>query len=1614
MRKRRIFRNIVIGLAAFLALLCAAVLIVLQTNWFRNYVRQEIVSQTEDATGGKVEMSTFDFNAHNVRNIRAVVTGFVIHGREPAGPAPFVQVAKAEVSVRLFPSLSRVYEIDRFSVERPQVNVIQMADGNTNIPVPKQKAISNKSALQTVVNLEVGRFDVMNGLIAVESFKQPLTIRGNNLLARLDYNPGSQSYKGEISLEPLYMVRDRNTPVNLRIHLPLSLERDRIDIRNGAVSTSASAVTFNVSFESVRDPKFSGHIGGHVGLTDIQNLANVSMPSLGRGLPKEMDVDVNATASSTAIDVTRMLVSLGQSKIEASGILEDPKGRGNFSFKTQVALNEMGRLFGLPARPNGVLLVSGSAALDAASNYLVTGNTEARNVSFQQGTKRVEGIQMVSALHIDPHIAALNGFRLTAFGGELTGRAVLREFRNYKLDGTLRNLDLQTVWRAAGQSLPYDGVLAGSVSAAGDTKIAGTRSLAGQASLSIVPGQRGIPVTGRLNANYRGDSDTFEIIDSSVNLPRTKLTLNGSTASKLNISLTSRDLNDLLAAVPLKGGAPVTLNGGQLIFIGDVSGGLTNPRVSGHLAANRFSAEGRQFDSLNANLAASDSQASVRDAILMRGPMQTQLSAAVGLKNWAAPAYEPVSADISVANGDLADVMALAGQAPAGYAGALSANAHIAGTIGNPQGTADLQVADGTVEGEPFGQIQARVNFTDQQIAIPVAWVESRGGRVDLKAEFRHPSDRFTAGQIHAHVQSTPMNLAEIRRVKEQEKSLSGMLQISADVDASVDSNANAAFLVTGATADLSGRELKLQGLDYGNLNGTARTTGQTLTWNLALDASTSTIRLNGNTKLAADYATAADASMNSFPIDHFLALANRRDIPARGNLSGTAHVDGTMSSPRANVALNLNRAVIYDEPIDSISARANYLDRSIELSRLEVVSGPARIALTGRFDHPANDLRQGEMSFDATSTQVDLGRIRNLQKIRPGTGGVLQMNARGAGHVGGGNRGILLTTLDARLAARGIKAQGKNLGDLTFTANSNNSSQVTFALDSNLAGASIRGSGGATLGGDYPVNGEILFSNVLYSRLQPLLGASASMPGFEAVTDGQVMLNGPVLKTDQLRGSVQLTRLNFTASPQPGAAKAVTISNQGPIAATLDRGLVRIQSARLAGGETTLEASGTAALSGETVDLTLNTNADLGILPKFDSDITSAGKITLTATVRGSVGAPLINGQVALNNAMFNYATIPNGISNANGVIALNGNSATVRNLTGESGGGKINVSGFVGYGGSGIRFGLRANANGVRVRPQQGVSIIAAADIRLTGTEQNSTVSGTVTVNQVSYNPQSDIGSILSRAGPPVESTATPSPLLANMKLDVAIKSSTGVTVQASLAQGLQADVDLQLRGTGSQPGLLGRITMNNGQLVFFGSTYTLDNGTVTFFNPIRIEPTLDIALETQTQGVHVTLRVTGPVDDMKLSYTSDPPLQFQEIVSLLAAGTTPTSDPTLLANQPQTPQQSFQQMGESAIVGKALADPVSNRLQRVFGVSQLKIDPSFQGGSQLPTARLTLQQRISSNLTFTYTSALDDPNGQIIRIDWALSPQFSAIANRDQNGIFSISFFYKRHFR
>lgn len=1565
-RPIRILRDVAISVAALILVLGIAAILIVQSAWFQNYVKQKIITSTEDSIGGKAEIGTFHFEW---RHLSAVATDFEIHGTEPAGTPPLLRVARVQLNLRLFTSLHHPWDITYLGINGPHANVIVYPDGHTNIPSPR-RSTSSEPPLETVLNLAIGRFELTNGWITLAAQQHELEVRGKNLRAQLLYNILSQEYQGQMSLQPVYVVSGRNTPVDFTVNLPVVLSRNRIDVHDASIFSSRSAIALNASIEDLKNPKISAHATGHIALADLKNAANLPFTLKGTNVPSVIDLDANASAANNSIQIAGLQLSLGHSNFEASGSLN-----AGLAFNSSLALGELGRLANQSSLPNDIANVNGIARLDSQKNLTLT------------------------------------GLRASALGGEFEGDASLHDFTSYQLRGDLKHLDLASVVRAAGQArLPYDGVLSGPINIGGNLD-AGLRGFMARTRLSIAPGSHGIPLSGNVTADYSGARDNVSIQRSLITLPHSRLSVDGSIGRELNVAITTTNVDELLAAVPQASRPPIALHKGQASFTGKVTGSLTAPSVSGHVTADRFSIAGRQFDSFNAEASATKHGVSIQNGSLDRNMMQARFSGTLGLRDWKPLPSAPLAINASIQNGDLADLLALAGQPSAGYSGQLSANVSVNGTLGNPQGAASLVVTNGAIQSQPFDRAQAQVNLTDQLVTLPSAFVELGSARINLNGQFQHPRDSFTTGQLRADVQSDQINLAQLSVLQKQRPDTAGTVQVQANVTG----NLSGQFQLTSLNGNASARGLHWEGQNYGDLSANASTSGQSVNYNLISDFAGSNIRVDGSTQLTRDYPTTARANLANLPVQRLLDVADRSDIPIKGTLSGTANFSGTVANPQGSADLTLANGTIYEDAVNRVHARLNYQPQTIDVPQLELVSGPNRLDVTARYDHAAGNLESGNLQFHLDTNSIDLARLKSLTEQRPGLAGTLQVNATGSAEVSAVEPRILLRDVSGNIKTTDLALNGKNLGDLNLAANTS-AGRTNFTLNSGIAGAAIEGHGGVQLAGNYPADAQLTFKNVTWAGLRPLLGYnSGEGRGFQAVSDGQVTMNGPLTNAQQLRGSVQITRLEVSgASSVFHQANHTLLQNQGPIAASLDRGLLKIQSAHLTGPNTNLQATGTVPLNGQDMDVALNGNVNLAILQQFDQSITSSGNIVLAAGVRGTPVKPRLTGQVELHSASFDYVDLPTGLWKANGVIALNGNSAVIRNLAAEAGGGQVSLTGSATLT-STLRFGLQAKASRVRVLVQQGVGVVASANISLSGTTDNSLMSGTVTADQVSYATKSDLGSLLSLAAPPVQAPATePSALFENMRLDVRVRSSSALGVQSSLAQNLQLTADLHVRGSVAHPGVLGRVLITEGKLLFFGSTYTVNTGTIAFYNPVRIEPVLDLSLETQTQGVDVVVKVTGPIDNMKLSYTSDPPLQFQEIINLLAAGTTPTSDPTLLANSPALPPQTFQQLGESAIVGRALADPVTNQLQRVFGVTQLKINPAFTSGSQLPEAQLSLQQQISNNITFTYVTGLNTANAQTIQVLWTLSPQWSAQALQDYNGIVSVTLIYKKQFR
>jgi translocation and assembly module TamB len=738
------------------------------------------------------------------------------------------------------------------------------------------------------------------------------------------------------------------------------------------------------------------------------------------------------------------------------------------------------------------------------------------------------------------------------------------------------------------------------------------------------------------------------------------------------------------------------------------------------------------------------------------------------------------------------------------------------------------------------------------------------------------------------------------------------------------------------------------------------------------------------------------------------------QQLAVTGTLNTTAQLTGTIAKPLVNADIEVVKGALRGEPFDRLTGRVSYSGRTVGLASGQLAAGAKQVQLSATFDHAPDRFDAGRLRFRVASNAMPLEQIHTLQEARPGIDGTVQVTADGDVEIG--QQRLRISGLHADVSLRGLEWTGQPLGDVHLTAASEGP-VLRARLESDLADSAIRGQGEWRLEGDYPGSATIAFSSLDFARVRvwmaPSLASAAAR--FAGSAEGQLRIDGPALKPQLLKAELRIAK--FEIGPAPGAGlptAALTLHNSGPLVATMGNSVITVESARLVGRSSDFTITGKLPFDRKSgLDLRVNGRADLALVREFSRDFNASGTLSADAVVRGPFDALQVNGRMEIHDAAMDIAGFPNGISKASGVVLFTGDRATIQSLSGETGGGRIEITGFAGYGGGPVIFRLHAQAGQVRVRYPEGVSTIADASLNLTGTSDRSMLAGTITVRRAGFNPETDVGSLLAQSAEPVRTPSARTGFLGGLNFDVQINTSFDTQFESSLTENLQAEANLRLRGTATNPALIGRVNITQGQMVFFGTRFTINQGSIAFYNPLRVDPVLNIDLETRARGIDVMLTVSGPLNKLNLTPRSDPPLQFNEIVALLATGRNPTSDPALLAAQSTAPQ-SWQQMGASALLGQAISSPVAGRLQRFFGVSNLRIDPTLPGVETNPQARLTLEQQVTPDLTFTYITNVTTSNPQVVRVEWSFSKQWSAVALREENGLFGLDFFYKRRFR
>ena len=699
---------------------------------------------------------------------------------------------------------------------------------------------------------------------------------------------------------------------------------------------------------------------------------------------------------------------------------------------------------------------------------------------------------------------------------------------------------------------------------------------------------------------------------------------------------------------------------------------------------------------------------------------------------------------------------------------------------------------------------------------------------------------------------------------------------------------------------------------------------------------------------------------------------------PIAGRVAFSGQLGGNRAAPHGDGVLHLRDVTAYGESIPTVAAKVKWAGPELSLEDID-----AEYAAGHLHGMVAYNMGAGTFHSRLSGDGFDLASLPKVRDGQIAAAGVLKFTASASGT-------SAEPSADAALDIENLSLGDEDEGSFHLDAKTRGS-KLNFVGKSSFQEKSVALNGDLQLRGDWPIQATAQFEHL---DLDPLLQRylHGRVTGHSAFS-GSASVRGPVRRPADLDVTGELTQL--TAELQN-----IRIANDGPIRFRVADHVLHLEEAHLAGDNTKLAAGGTVELTGRReMDVHASGQLNLGLLQTMYPDFLTTGSVDIQGRFTGTVSEPVLQGKVVVKGGGVAVPGQPASLGDINGTLVFTQDRLQIEQLTARSGGGLIRLGGYMQYGRY-LEFNVTAQGEDVRLRYPPGMSSTANADLRLSGTSNGALLSGELQITRFSLSPGFDFGSYLSSNRSSNVLTGSDS-LLNRIKFDLHIYTTPDLRFDSSLAR-VSGDADLRLRGTMAKPVLLGRTNIQEGQIFFNGAKYDLERGDISFTNPVKIDPVLDLAASIRVRDYDIEIGFHGTSDKLNVVYRSEPPLPQADIIALLALGRTQEE-----SAQQGASQSAFTQEASSAILGQALNATVSSRVQKLFGVSRIKIDPQAPGTetSTYQGPQVTIEQQVSNKLTLTYVQPVSQATQQTIQGEYNVTRNVSIVAVRDQNGVFAL---------
>ncbi|HVG09501.1 MAG TPA: translocation/assembly module TamB domain-containing protein [Thermoanaerobaculia bacterium] len=696
------------------------------------------------------------------------------------------------------------------------------------------------------------------------------------------------------------------------------------------------------------------------------------------------------------------------------------------------------------------------------------------------------------------------------------------------------------------------------------------------------------------------------------------------------------------------------------------------------------------------------------------------------------------------------------------------------------------------------------------------------------------------------------------------------------------------------------------------------------------------------------------------------------------GLVSGRLDLEGTAENLNGRSEIEVTGFRMADTAVGEVQAGIAFQGKQVRIERALVETPAGLVLVSGTFD---TETKAMDLTVDAPDLSLAANPFRDL------LGGEVAGRAALTAVIGG--------TLDRPEATASLRGTGLAIAGRPLGQTGEAQAVATWTGDTLSATGSLLGLASFEGGGTLTMERADLLFNLESADLGTLIRIASPkpIPGLTGSFSGSV---GFASQFDQGTWRAELVLPDLRAQYQ-----GHTIANREPVMVEMGPERVEIRSFYMGEPQTDNEVfvSGTVGLT-DPGPLDLRVQSTLSavwaevLLPAgFEVE----GYLDVLAVVRGTTSDPRLDGQGVIRDARVLIPEFPQALEDIEGVILFNRDALVLDHLEARLGDGTLQAAGRMDI--PSLETRLQVEANDVSVRFPEPFLLRGDANLSLVATGSSRQIRGRVLLERAFFveDIQTDALPLLLQAleRERLEVVETDE-LLAGTQLDILVDGPNALRVRNNVAN-LRGDIELRVQGTLAAPVVFGRVEADpGGTLIYSDNEYEVERFLLTFNNPNRIDPIIDLVARTEVRSYDITLNLSGTLDRLDTQFTSDEGLAELEVLTLLFSGEVDYERGRPRAPGEEGPEQA---VGAQSFLAGQAASLVSRRVNSLFGFDRFRIDPqATETGGAVGGVRLTVGKRISRDLFVTYTTNPASSEEYLLRIEWQVARNVVLVFTRN----------------